>query len=777
MKKSVLLFFVLCGFMLNGAVELGNVPLKYIVLPADAPDTVRLAAKELQKFINRVSRDKLEIVAESPAEQGAIYLGSRKDLLAKVKREGYRIVGKKGNLYISGHDSPSGAVVGIRNPWRRKEVYNEELKLGVFGETGTLNGVYYFLEKFGGVRFYWPGEVGTVVPSGKKISVPAGTDLVREPVYNCRYVWLCDFNEAPEDALWFRRAGFGGIAPVQILDYNWFFTGKLKNSHPEIFAKVNGKPDFGAMCAIRGGGHLCYTHPNTVPLVSKLICEYFDRNPQQRYFPMLPGDGLVRVCECKNCQAEVNHTNDRSEKFTDHIWGFINKVAAEVSKKHPDKFIGCSAYDSYAAPPLRIKKFHPNVVVQFGKNRGAMAAPAYEKFVRDRIAKWQKVTANALCGWDFYLQCQIPWRGLPCLFSKTIQKDIKAMVAAGFVADGIEAESWKKNQPHKLTYPATQHLNLYITGRLYWEPDMDLEAFFDEYCRLFYGPAAKTMRTFWQICEKRWMEGHKNASGFSIFEIVRPDQVFDEKTINKLSALLTAARRQVPAKSVYAKRLEQLAGEFAIGKATVVVMVRNTPPQMTAVKEKEAIKTDGILSEKTWQKGQGAFMVGYCGEKPQVNTLVYSRNDGKNLHFAFVLAEPFTNKLKAACSRRDDGKMYLEDGVEIFLMPHPNLPKTGYQFIINSKGLLWDARRNEDRTMTVPWNSNAKVGVKVFKNRWCIEFSVPLQDIGVTPGQTIKANFYRNRVLDKKGGVSSCWSPIMTEGHFSPSRFGTLLIE
>ena len=79
--------------------------------------------------------------------------------------------------------------------------------------------------------------------------------------------------------------------------------------------------------------------------------------------------------------------------------------------------------------------------------------------------------------------------------------------------------------------------------------------------------------------------------------------------------------------------------------------------------------------------------------------------------------------------------------------------------------------------MTVPWNSNAKVGVKVFKNRWCIEFSVPLQDIGVTPGQTIKANFYRNRVLDKKGGVSSCWSPIMTEGHFSPSRFGTLLIE
>ena len=206
-------------------------------------------------------------------------------------------------------------------------------------------------------------------------------------------------------------------------------------------------------------------------------------------------------------------------------------------------------------------------------------------------------------------------------------------------------------------------------------------------------------------------------------------------------------------------------------------MVRNRAAVLKAVKETEKITIDGVLSEKTWQKGQGAFMVGYCGEKAEVNTFFYSRNDGKNLYFGFVMAEPKTNKFRAVGDRRDHGKMYLDDGIEIFLMPHPTLPKTGYQFIINTRGQLWDAKRNEDRTISTSWNSNAKAAVKVYKNRWCLEIAIPLADIAVTPGQTIKANFYRNRVLDRKGSVSSCWSPIMTEGHYTPSRFGSLTIE
>ena len=90
---------------------------------------------------------------------------------------------------------------------------------------------------------------------------------------------------------------------------------------------------------------------------------------------------------------------------------------------------------------------------------------------------------------------------------------------------------------------------------------------------------------------------------------------------------------------------------------------------------------------------------------------------------------------------------------------------------------ILSAKRNENRTIDAKWNSNAVTAVKVYRNRWVIEIAIPFADIGVTPGPKIKANFYRNRVLDRKGSVSSCWSPIMTEGHYTPSRFGSLLME
>ncbi len=777
MTRTIIFFLTVSVVAALGGIMVGDTELVQICLKEDAPDSVQLAATELQTFVKRSVGVKLTISTQSDKSKGIIYLGGNKDLLENVGREGFTICSRNGNIYITGHDSLSGAVFGIRNPWRRKEVYNEELKLGAFGETGTLNGVYCFLEKFCGVRFYWPGELGTVVPNRHEISIPENYYFSKTPIFNCRFVWLCDFNEAPEDALWYRRIGFGGIAPVQIIDYNWFFTNKLKDSHPEIFALVDGERDFGAKCAVRGGGHLCYSHPNTVPLVAGLINEYFDEHPDQRYFPMLPGDGLVRVCGCPECQAEVNDNCDRSCKFSDHIWGFVNRVAREVAKKHPDKFIGCSAYDSYAAPPLRIARLEPNVAVQFGKNRGAMAAPSYERFVRERIDQWRTKTSNNLCGWDFYLQCWIPWRGLPCLYSSVIQKDLKAMKSSCFAAEGIEAESWQKGQPHRVTYPATQHLNLYLTGRLYWEPDIDLNAFFDEYCTLFYGPSAKPMREFWQLCEERWIDAHKEASGFSIFEIVRPNDVFDMQTIDRLSTLLSQAQKLAPNGSAYSARLAQLAKEYTQGRETVVVMVRNKPPEMTALKESEAIKIDGLLSENTWYKGKGAFLVGYCGERSEVNTMFYSRNDGENLYIGFVMAEPETDRLKTAGKVRDFPSMYLDDSVEIYLMPHENLPNSGYQFIVNPLGMLWDAKLNENRTLETKWDSGARAAAKVDKKRWTMEISIPLVDINVRPGQIIKANFYRNRVLDKVGAKSSCWSPIMTEGHRTPSRFGTLFIE
>lgn len=127
------------AFTATADIKVGNVALDTICLNDNAPDSVKLAATELQKFIEKVSGTKLPIVSKADKTVGVIYLGGHQELLEGVGREGFKIQARNGNLYITGHDSPSGAVFGIRNPWRRQEVYNEHLKLGAFGETGLAS--------------------------------------------------------------------------------------------------------------------------------------------------------------------------------------------------------------------------------------------------------------------------------------------------------------------------------------------------------------------------------------------------------------------------------------------------------------------------------------------------------------------------------------------------------------------------------------------------------------------------------------------------------------
>ena len=49
------------------------------------------------------------------------------------------------------------------------------------------------------------------------------------------------------------------------------------------------------------------------------------------------------------------------------------------------------------------------------------------------------------------------------------------------------------------------HFMVYFTARMYWGgKEADGDAMFQEYCRLFYGPAEKEMHAFFTYCEENW---------------------------------------------------------------------------------------------------------------------------------------------------------------------------------------------------------------------------------------------------------------------------------
>ena len=144
-----------------------------VVVAQDAPKTVAFAVEELTNFLAQAFGVPVPVVyAATPGKKG-IYLGdseaSRKAGIdvSTMSRDAFAIVSEKDRVFIAGRDDPKEDT--------HKAIYSKHT--GVWAqlhEHATLFGVYEFLECWAGVRMYFPGELGTIVPRKAQIIVPEG---------------------------------------------------------------------------------------------------------------------------------------------------------------------------------------------------------------------------------------------------------------------------------------------------------------------------------------------------------------------------------------------------------------------------------------------------------------------------------------------------------------------------------------------------------------------------------------------------------------------------
>ncbi len=754
-------------------------PFRGVVVPANAPGSVVLAAGALQKYVNAVCGAELPIITEGKEVlQGGplIYLGGcvktaeHRAVAKTLKPDEFQIFSFSGGLIIAGHDYNGSPVYGLRNPWNIHEVWNQQLKIGAFGECGTLYGTYYFLEKYLGVRWYMPGPLGEVIPERKNVVIP-DIDLKRAPAFSYRYAWMCDFATDPDGATWYRQAGFGGLYPVQIIDSFYMFL-KYKETHPEYFAMVDGQRDFSTRCAVGGGGHLCLSNPDVVKQWAADIDVYFKTHPEVGIFPLVPNDGLSKICGCPKCQADNMEGKPRSGRFSNHIWKFVDSVASEVAKTHPDKYIGCLAYDTYAEPPESIKRLQPNVVVMICKSRGMFAGNKFRNDFRRRVKGWQEKTSQKIYFWDYYLYTWLPWRNLPVFFPEQIKEDVNYMLSIGSPGEFIESESWFNKDAHKMLYPAMQHLNLYLTGKLYWEPDLDLQAVLREYYELFYGPSAKPMRQFWELSASSFAAACAKASDAEEQTEVLPGNAFPRPVLDQLAGFLAQAEAAATADSVYRKRIQLVASEFNAGRRTLIRQIRKECPQFQVPKVENS-----DFATVTQCKPQQ--FVSKTGESVPTATWLYAGWDNKNLYLTFICFEPEIAKLKTVTKNRDQERIWNDDSIEIFITPDTGKGGKYFQFIVNAQGNQWDGVHAPDaRQADVSWNSGFTAESKVEEKRWIVQVAIPLRDIGVEgfpDGKNLGVNFFRNHASGGAGEIS-CWSPVFNGRNLTPEYFGTLTL-
>jgi hypothetical protein len=755
-------------------------PAASIVVAGDAPDSVRRAATELQDHLARASGARLPVLTDARPTTGVSLFVGESALtralgvtLDGVGPDGYRWVSGDDWLAIVGRDHRGGPVSGMRNPWQFHEVYNAELKLGALGEAGTLAGATQFLERFCGVRWFMPGELGTVVPTFKDLAVGPLSEQ-RAPDFSYRYPWFCNFAVAPEDALWFRRAGFGGVCPVQAIDSFRLFL-KYKDEHPEYFALVDGKRDTEALCCITGGGNLCLSNEGVLRQMAADIGAYFDSHPDMQFYPVAPNDGMTRVCGCEKCAPQVEPGKGKTGQFSNYIWGFVNRLAAEVARTHPGRYVGTIAYEGYLDPPDAIARLHPGVAVMVCQTRGSFPDPECGRKARELIERWHAKT-DQLYLWEYYRYNLPPFPWCPAAYPHTIAADLRALkgVSRG---EFIESESWQPGGEARIHYPAMQHLNLYVTAKCLWDATLDVDALLADYVTRFYGPAAEPMGEFWARAEAL-----HNARPEADTVVKYPCEDLDA-----LLALLERAVTLTAAESPERRRVELIRADVRKLRDTLGAPLVREVPALVSPRAAGPIQVDGDLNEAGWQGSLPQGFVLKNGEAAPYRSLLVSTHDASALYVGIVNLEPQIEKLVAqAAPGSTDASVWDDDCIEVFLSPDAAQPARSYQLVVNPAGAVWDGAYGLPEPgpglfgCQPAWRCEGlRVAVGRAAGRWTVELAIPWAAVGLSGDrlpECIALNAYRAR---RCGGepILTAWSPPLQEAHYTPARFGTLWLK
>lgn len=531
-----------------------------IVVSETPPRTTRLAAAELQTVLCKITGVSLPIVtAPTDGCPVQVYVGvSPYTEGLGVSDEGmkygaFRLVSGDNWLALVGHDSEYVPI----EPWGhnhedRFRVYDEwdaitgakwgnpflglhrrhcpALGIWEADERGSFNAVNEFLRSLG-ARWYFPGELGECLPKLRSVALPAVNRAVH-PDFAMRHLlfyyheFWTGVENAPadvEDIMWQMRLGLFASQEIvgSVLGHGSTLVhsrDEVKQAHPEYYALAGGKRDTdhygwgGAPCLSSEG-----LFRENVSLVRALYDHY-----RQRMVSVAPQDGYD-ICECELCRDKATPERGRWGLSSDYVWGYADRVAREVQKTHPDRRVSCTAYQSYLQPPLAIDQFSPNMAVILCQARSDFSDPEKHKEYSDLVRAWvAKLPSKELYIWDYYLLAQpgLPSEGVPIYFPHIVAEDLRSLKG---VSRGEFVEVYRNWRENNDTWDAlaANHLNCYVTARLYWDADQDVDALLEDYYDRFYGPARAEMKAFIEYAEANWPKASQDAAVIDrLFELV-----------------------------------------------------------------------------------------------------------------------------------------------------------------------------------------------------------------------------------------------------------------
>jgi len=458
-----------------------------LVVATNAPYATQLAANELSFFLKRALGHALPVVPQRTKGRSAIVLGTP-DGVAQLARDAFVIEVADGAVRICGHDDdvPGGDVTNAC--W-----YGREAPWQPHFRRGTLFGVYEFLERHAGVRMYFPGELGTVVPKAERLIVPEGR-LERAPAFRYRKYGYQDGPQKDAFKLlnWYRLRMETETMKCVHGHRRLRLYERFGQTHPEYFANHHNRH---VREQVRRKGHLCHTS-RVWEEIERDAMKYFAEGGVDA-FDLMPEDGMTPRFRC-NCPACTAAYGKDRHYAADLVWRRTAEVAAHVKAAYPQARLTQMAYNPYGAVPDFGLPDNLDVTVA-RKGPWSLAFPALERAESGEIRAWAAKLGRKVTLWNYPGK----WSGSVMCLDNVPQLAPRAWAAyyksLADVIDGAFAES----ESDRWSY---NYLNYYVFSRVCWDPHVDVEAVLAEHHRLMFGAAAKPMSAFYDLLERKWME-------------------------------------------------------------------------------------------------------------------------------------------------------------------------------------------------------------------------------------------------------------------------------
>jgi hypothetical protein len=357
------------------------------------------------------------------------------------------------------------------------------------GQSAASTGfaVTHYLETLG-CRWFMENQWGVVIPDLKTVSVD-GLDVSEKPDFLYREVWGTG---RP-------RSRLGGMDMPNRHDWEHAPPDTYFADHPEFYALRGGQR--------RPGGWACTTRPE----VQRIFADAYVAKARTgvKADTISPPDGRG-FCECARCSAldvpDYIEPSSGTISMSDRYARFFDAVGSLVARQAPEFILSFYCYSDYTLPPKTVSKVSDNLVgwvttIRFCRLHG-VNNPRCESRQRYQqvVEGWTKLMRTACYDYNYNLaEVTVPISKISYL-----RDNIPFLKKSGCL--GVNMESFPA---YSLYGPHT-----YLTTKLLWDADADVDAILDDYYSKLCGKAAPHVKAYWQRIDKAAREADVHCGSF-----------------------------------------------------------------------------------------------------------------------------------------------------------------------------------------------------------------------------------------------------------------------